>query len=865
MSSQNLEIQLTQERLGKGNGTVDLRRLEDLEVLEMRETRAQTFVNEHQSKDQIMMGLVSECISAFLQRDEAIALDLLSSLPIPVDHIKTAINCSSSPMKEVSKASLLQLACINGWLKVVEVLVTKHNCSLAYTNDGGYNCLHYACAEGQDDIVHYLINMMSVDANASCNDGKTALHFASICDHEGCVRELLFSATCNPVPVDADGKTPFHYAISKGVMNILQSRCGNIESSVKVLILGETSPFYSALVEDVSTSPICPGVIPLPSNSTNGGKRTIYAVPDHVQFDSGEDSPLAITTPSLFVVSIRSHRRDHKATQQLYYWLQLVCCIASSTTATFGLAVAITGEAKEELEQDIKCIVEKALKSYRGFEFLETVHVDRTTNYKQVLNQTIERFSNKISKHTSPALPDSYLLYKHLLLIEKSCSAIKLSNFISNLKHQVPSYSIDFTKLINVLSNLSDRAIITFLRNEESLTKSWIILDLAKVLLPIIQKIRPNVYRPQAYSPVLHRSDLQNLSPEIDDKVCMHLLQYLHICQVLNSRSLSVIFKQNAGSVLSDFFFFPLFLPYKGESESLLYDHSYVSTWVLRCQEEASYFPKWFTQILSLYFAYMFPFGPQCKLTEPLQHCSLWNGNLIYRNENGTKVAIETFEQNKAVVFTVSSEETSIVSHVEIRSAIIDAILSFYKQLCPFLRVGETLMRQSNGIYSEVHMKNIVIAMMNESVSVKGIDGNDMLLKDVLTFDLFEGIPRVIIEKLFDKFKASKRISDKTLKTLAEYMARRHDPYLFGHQVLCSQKAAVIIGIHRRTPTDQFYELLCNWRRFDSEGGTYSSLCKLFSRYSVCAGRNPLQIGSCDEKDIWSIDAVAFQTCTFYH
>ena len=55
---------------------------------------------------------------------------------------------------------------------------------------------------------------------------------------------------------------------------------------------------------------------------------------------------------------------------------------------------------------------------------------------------------------------------------------------------------------------------------------------------------------------------------------------------------------------------------------------------------------------------------------------------------------------------------------------------------------------QSNGIYGEVHMKNIVIAMMNESVSVKGIDGNYMLLKDVLTF---EGIPRVIIEKLFEQ------------------------------------------------------------------------------------------------------------------
>ena len=49
-------------------------------------------------------------------------------------------------------------------------------------------------------------------------------------------------------------------------------------------------------------------------------------------------------------------------------------------------------------------------------------------------------------------------------------------------------------------------------------------------------------------------------------------------------------------------------------------------------------------------------------------------------------------------------------------------------------------------------MKNIVIAMMNESVSVKGIDGNYMLLKDVLTF---EGIPRVIIEKLFDTVKAN--------------------------------------------------------------------------------------------------------------
>ena len=105
-------------------------------------------------------------------------------------------------------------------------------------------------------------------------------------------------------------------------------------------------------------------------------------------------------------------------------------------------------------------------------------------------------------------------------------------------------------------------------------------------------------------------------------------------------------------------------------------------------------------------------------------------------------------------------------------------------------------MRQSNGIYSEVHMKNIVIAMMNESVNVKGIDGNDMLLKDVLTFDLFEGIPRVIIESLFGKFNANKRISDETLKTLAEHMARRHDPYLFGHQVLYSHKAAVIRGKH---------------------------------------------------------------------
>lgn len=117
----------------------------------------------------------------------------------------------------------LHVACYNGRLDIVRMLVQEHGCSPSQRGRIGFQPLHRAVQGGHLDVARFLLDE-GASVAARNNMGVTPLHCAALWDRAR-VTKLLLERGAMPNVQQSNGQTPLHTAAMRGC-----------EAAVKLLI-----------------------------------------------------------------------------------------------------------------------------------------------------------------------------------------------------------------------------------------------------------------------------------------------------------------------------------------------------------------------------------------------------------------------------------------------------------------------------------------------------------------------------------------------------------------------------------------------------------------------------------------------------
>ena len=111
-----------------------------------------------------------------------------------------------------NKQTALHMACINGYMNLVEYLMAHTNCNPYLKDNDGNTALHIVCNSGNLEIARSI----RIKCDATNDYKQTGLHLACNKGHEHIVHWLLTDTKCNPNLKDKDGNTPLHIASHEG-------------------------------------------------------------------------------------------------------------------------------------------------------------------------------------------------------------------------------------------------------------------------------------------------------------------------------------------------------------------------------------------------------------------------------------------------------------------------------------------------------------------------------------------------------------------------------------------------------------------------------------------------------------------------
>ena len=125
---------------------------------------------------------------AFRNRDRDLCAELLA-----IFWISTTPNAGNSldSVKGYYGDTLLHLACGNGWLDYVKLLVQEIGYKPEIKDCGKQTPLHYACHYGRLDIVQYLTKVHNCDVTVATRDHWTPLHYACRYGHLNIVEYII--------------------------------------------------------------------------------------------------------------------------------------------------------------------------------------------------------------------------------------------------------------------------------------------------------------------------------------------------------------------------------------------------------------------------------------------------------------------------------------------------------------------------------------------------------------------------------------------------------------------------------------------------------------------------------------------------
>ena len=771
------------------------------------------------------------------------------------------------------------------------------------------------------DIIEALMSAGQLDPNSSCNsEGDSALHLSVKHCRPVVVHYLLSKTKCDPNITNVYKETPLQVANKISVINDLIRHGANLQNvyefigksvglrkplipPVKVLIIGNSGVGKSTLTEalKIETSNFIllralttpkkvsgvdektTGIVPHEFESKLYGRVIFYDFAGHREFYNSHIAILqsVIKTSPIFLIVVNLSNSEEEVKRNIQYWLSFtenncyttqckphIIIIGSHADIAFSrgedphYTVSKMSNYIQKITQDFSLV-------YLGMYPIDCRYPDSTS-----MDKLRSRLKDSCGILRKPNTISFNAHCFHVFLLDKfSMSvAVTIDDLRNEIENTVDCNEIGVTNylpdsissLSSVCDELNDRGHILFLKNNDNLERSWVIIDKVSLLSKVTGTIfAPNDFKEHCQiaesTGVVPLSRLIEKFPDYKSEVLIGFLAHLEFCHEIDDCELRELISKHQDSLNradvtqsenERYFLFPGLITLNAPRGiwNRNFNFKYHSFWIIRCTRQDQFFSSRFTQVLLLRLAFSFALI-KIEIDQSIpalqRECSIWKNGIFWGEMFGMETIVEI--HSSIVILLMRYQERNLLHCIGQRSSIIQKILQCVHDLCTTIETVESFIDPSEA--TEFPLKSpvspetpqfslqkiaeaIVKSTEYDSPSVVSSTGT-ISLDYLLTFDPYAEVGIAALIKLCNRENDSKKeVSDGFLQRLSCKLSKKSKLFI---KLFNSSSAPSHLS---PTTSEDLFTKLKKWR--DECNGTYKCLKQKLDQFSVFAGRNVL-------------------------
>ena len=734
----------------------------------------------------------------------------------------------------------IHFACLGGHLNVVQYLITEQRCDPYIKGARGRTALHYVCRTGDIDIIQYLISEQGFDPAITDDMFKTPLHIACNYGHVDVVQLLLQDRRVDALSMDTFDKSPADYVyfsnnsyqLLKLFVPLLKSRNDfPIHLFTKVVLTGNSGAGKTSLAKVIAeqdtvnlsrhsdadftrnsihshhyrieseVETLTAGIDSYIVKSETIGNFVLYDLAGHSEYYFSQSVIMETViqkTPAIFIDLVDLSKSEEEIAQAIHHWLTFIESATSKTQEKS--CVMIVGSHTDLLTEQqvitkttlVKDLVDRRVKKqrYEGF-----VRMDCRVVSNEIRKEFFPHLLNchtTISAYSQPVSVYCHDLYAFLQtkLEKTACQLHELVSYLAAEEDSLVPSNVPI--LSELLEDLSGKGVIIYLRNEQCLEKTWVVVKREIILKDVNGELfKPKYfkgYHPIASSTgIIRMSSLAELFPQYDPEMLVELMVRLEFCHPVNLSKIKTNLQpiESISSFIESMkdvlLFFPSLLHAKRPQTLITEVKQDRFGWCLGCKDyEYQFLTSRFLHILILRLAYTFPLPSERytkthNLHEIEQNCSVWLNGISWNNEEGITTVVEVIQQKRWVVVTMyyNKDITRPVEYSKHRSAVIRLVLELQKELAPDLETFECLISPSlfrkwpldclpeSDLFP---IKNVANCVLRNKPFVLSCDGShELLTQDAVPFEPYGILTPSSVCELIDSRMSDQPVSSALL------------------------------------------------------------------------------------------------------
>ena len=719
----------------------------------------------------------------------------------------------------------LHNACWNGQLNAVKHLISEQNCDPNSRGQHGYTPLHYASQCGHLHIVQYLITCteLGCDPKVIDNNGRTILHLAAIRGHVQIVQWLLrdkaidlmtrdkwgstitnlariklnfqmrflldpLIESFNNYPIHTFGKTILTGNSSAGKISLAKAINQKGNSDVKQLTSANNTK-----IEHTSDAGIVPSLI----ETSEFGNMVLYDLAGQAEYHSSHSVVMETVIqqlPATFINVIDLSNTDDEILQQLCYWLNFIenTTFKTSTKSCLIIVGSYDHELSHYQVRSRSTLIRNEMQKrsdhqdYMGYVTVDYQDIESEANQEFV--SLLYKSNQCIVARLPPVSCYCHLLYAFLMKWKLHVRSCVLEDLLGSIPENIPKETAFIAEL---LTTLSERGLIVFLKNQQQLEKSWIVVDIEpllkkvrKYVLPVLEEFKDHRLL-GSNTGIVRSSTLKQLFPQFNIEMLVGFLQTLELCHCVNlSGNSTNIQRIEAFSLREDeeerILFFPSLLA-SFQPMTFPIDDDCCFGWCLYCNRTGDqYFTSEFLHVLLLRLAYSFPISSSNSTNHSQNKCTVWKNGIYWDNVELINTAVELIDHNRCVMVVMSHNNSRQVEFCKHRSAVIRLVLDLKQQLCPDVQAAEYLTSRrfhlrkwssSEGVCLPLKIdllpiENVAISMLQRKSFI--FTSSDNIISEFRTKNALKSEPYYLLSpssvcELMDSSKADEPVSQSLL------------------------------------------------------------------------------------------------------
>ena len=854
------------------------------------------------------------------------AIELLSQFP-------NLAAIKSIKDRECNGYTLLHHACHNKWSDVIRLLIIKYKCEPDAKDVYGETPLYWSCWNGDLRVVQYLISEHYCDPESKDKVGWTPLRGACANGHLDVVKYLVNECNCDPLKTDIDGDTPLSWAFSGGHYDVLSflvttgkldkisdkklqsdhiirnlvsyRRKHPFHPAFKVFVVGNQSAGKSTLVKALENrltdTSLLGSVIGRFKKVSGVELRTAGIIPTHVyspqlghiiicdfagqyEYYSSHAAYLEnlVSSPGvLFLLVVDISKNTEEIIRTLQYWSSFIAnlcnrCVSMPQIIVAGShadVVKSQGEHPSELLAFAFDRLDGSLSSS-----LKESNV--VLNCTQAASPSLTSISSIIATCSQTFHKECEVdMQVHLLngIIKQQFGVaitffdvfdfvLSWKNWGLRRKKLLPS---DDATLSQHLTTLSEHGQLLYLRNNQNIHDSWVILNKDFLL----SQVNGTIFAPEYFKQhhdissstgVVPLSEIKKIFLDYDPQMIVGFLTHLQFCHQIEESETSLISKGHlkpSDTQSELYYFFPALVSKERPEESCksIVQAGHKSGWCLQRIQEDQFFTSRFLHVLLLQLSFHFALAHNSAETDkscPViqRKCNVWKSGIHWLTMDGVEAIVEVVEQSTAVTVVVGCQEGGEMASVQLRSDLIRTVLKMKEKYSGAVEVRESLITpselESYPLKSPKNlclfdMDSIALTISEESkfvVRKQGFEQQTIRTRELLYFEPFSYLDIDILNELFKESNDNNEVDTKFLNKLRNTMQDQVNEL---QQILQVKAKALRDAVHssppsvRDDPAHRCYVVLKIWKD-QGHNCSYGDLRLALSKFSVFCGRNPL-------------------------